>query len=166
MTSFEPGDNFHLGQVNQGPPTDGPHIWHTLGYERTVWEPGHQTLEWKASEDYAFPTTTGYIVHGGMVSTILDTAMGGACWTLLNHDEAFLTANLNVEFHRATRPGLLRAEGRVVSRTKRAVFCSAELFDEDERHTASARCTQIILPSQGPAGRPWRNQDPESERPG
>lgn len=159
MTKFEPGDNFHLGKAQQGPAIDGPHIWNTLGYTRTVWEPGHQTLEWKATEDYAFPTKTGYIVHGGMVSTLLDTAMGGACWTLLNHSEAFLTSNLNVEFHRATRPGLLRAEGRVVSRTKRAVFCSAEIFDADGVHTASARCTQIILPSHGPAGRPGRGRD-------
>jgi uncharacterized protein (TIGR00369 family) len=159
VTEFEPGDNFHLARAQQGPPSDEAHIWNTLGYQRTVWEPGHQTLEWKATEDYAFPTRTGHIVHGGMISTILDTAMGGACWTLLNSDEAFLTSNLNVEFHRATRLGLLRAEGRVVSRTKRAVFCSAELFDEDGRHTASARCTQIILPSQGPAGRQWRADD-------
>ena len=27
--------------------------------------------------------TSGHIVHGGLVATILDTAMGGACWTLL-----------------------------------------------------------------------------------
>lgn len=153
--NFEPGDNFHARPGNEGPPSDGPHIWNTLGYQRVVWEPGRQAIEWKATEDYAFPTMTGYIVHGGMVSTVLDTAMGGACWTLLNHDQAFLTSNLNVEFHRATRPGLLRAEGRVVSKTKRAIFCTAELFDEDGRHTASARCTQIILPSES-AGRPWR----------
>ena len=156
MTTFEPGDNFERGKGQDGPPHDGPHIWRTLGYHRTKWEPGEQHIEWKATEEYAFPSMSGYIVHGGMVATILDTAMGGSCWTLLNHDEAFLTSNLNVEFHRATRPGLLRAEGRVVSRTKRAVFCAAELYDEDDKHTASARCTQIILPSEGPAGRPWR----------
>ena len=154
--SFEPGENFERGKVREGPPVEGPHIWKTLGYQRTLWEPGQQHIEWKATEDYAFPSLSGYIVHGGMVSTILDTAMGGACWTLLNSNEAFLTSNLNVEFHRATRLGLLRAEGRVVSRTKRAVFCASELFDEDNKHTASARCTQIILPMDGPAGRPWR----------
>jgi uncharacterized protein (TIGR00369 family) len=156
--TFEPGDNYYVGKDQPRPPIEGPHIWATLGYQRTKWEPGHQVIEWKATEDYAFPTMTGYIVHGGMVSTVLDTAMGGACWTLLNHDEAFLTSNLNVEFHRATRPGLLRAEGRVVSKTKRAIFCTAELYDEDGRHTATARCTQIILPSDT-AGRPWRDKE-------
>ena len=162
---FEPGDNFHTGELRSGPPDNGPHIWRTLGYERTVWEPGHQVVQWKATEDYAFPSKSGHIVHGGMVSTLLDTAMGGAAWTLLNDHEAFLTANLQVEFHRATRLGLLRAEGNVVSRSRRAIFCEARLFDEDGKHTASGRCTQIVLPSSGPAGRPWHGKDPATQPP-
>jgi uncharacterized protein (TIGR00369 family) len=160
VTDFEPGDHFHERARWEERRPEGPHIWRTLGYQRTVWEPGHQVIEWKATEEYSFPSMSGYIVHGGMVSTVLDTAMGGACWTLLNTDEAFLTSNLSVDFLRATRPGLLRAEGRVVSRTKRAIFCTADLFDREARHTASARCTQIILPSTGPAGRPWHGKDP------
>ena len=146
MTDFEPGENFTLGQHESGPPTDGPHIWKTLGYERAVWEPGRQVIEWKATEDYGFPAFNGYIIHGGMVATLLDTAMGGACWTLLDREQVFLTSNLSVEFMKAARPGLLRGDGRAVNRTKRAVFCAAELFDSDGQLLAAARCTQIILP--------------------
>jgi uncharacterized protein (TIGR00369 family) len=159
VTDFEPGDHFYERAKWEERRPEGPHIWRTLGYVRTLWEPGRQTIEWPATEHYSFPSLSGHIVHGGMVSTILDTAMGGACWTLLNKTEAFLTSNLSVDFLRATRPGLLRAEGRVVSRTKRAVFCTADLFDEDDKHTASARCTQIILPSAGLAGRGWHGKD-------
>ncbi|HYI46505.1 MAG TPA: PaaI family thioesterase [Actinomycetota bacterium] len=162
MNKFKPGDHFHDLEKWEERRPEGPHIWRTLGYNRTLWEPGRQVIEWKATEDYSFPIMSGHIVHGGMVSTILDTAMGGACWTLLNNDEAFLTSNLNVEFFRATRPGLLRAEGRVVSRTKRAIFCAADLFDEDGKHTAGARCTQIVLPSET-AGRPWHGKDEKPE---
>lgn len=163
MTDFEPGDHFFERRKWEERRPEGAHIWRTLGYNRTLWEPGRQVIEWKATEDYSFPSLSGHIVHGGMVSTILDTAMGGACWTLLNNTEAFLTSNLSVDFLRATRPGLLRAEGRVVSRTKRAVFCTSDLYDEDGKHTASARCTQIILPSEGRAGRPWHGKDPAEE---
>jgi uncharacterized protein (TIGR00369 family) len=87
-----------------------------------------------------------------MVATVLDTAMGGACWTLLNHDEAFLTADLRVEYFRSARPGLLRAEGRVVRKARRVIFCAADLY-QDDRHIAGARCTQIVLPAEGSAGR-------------
>jgi uncharacterized protein (TIGR00369 family) len=102
-------------------------------------------IEWDASEDYTFPDGNGgSIVHGGLVGTVLDTAMGGACATVLEDGESFLTADLRVEFMRAARPGPLRAEGRVVRKTKRVVFCSAELYDREDNHLASARCTQVV----------------------
>ena len=66
-----------------------------------------------------------------MVTTLLDTAMGGACWSVLDEGESFLTADLRVEFMRSSRPGTLRAEGRVVQRNRRVAFCSAELYDAD-----------------------------------
>jgi uncharacterized protein (TIGR00369 family) len=122
-----------------------PHIWLTLGYERVTWEPGRNVIRWEATPDYAFPSEGGHIVHGGMVATLLDTAMGGACWTVLDKHESFLTADLHVEFIRASRPGVLTADGRVVQRNRRVCFCSAELFDADERLLAAARCTQVLL---------------------
>lgn len=123
---------------------DGPHVWRTLGYRRTATDPGRMEIEWEATEDYTFPDGDGSIVHGGLVGTILDTAMGGAAATLLEDGESFLTADLRVEFMRSARPGLLRADGRVVRRTKRVVFCAAELYDSKGDHIASARCTQVI----------------------
>ena len=123
---------------------DGPHVWRTLGYRRTATEPGRMEIEWDASEDYTFPDGNGSIVHGGLVGTILDTAMGGACATVLEEGESFLTADLRVEFMRSARPGLLRADGRVVRKTRRVVFCSAELYDGEGTHLASARCTQVL----------------------
>ncbi len=124
---------------------DHPHIWRTLGYRRGDWEPGRNVVEWEATPEYAFRFGDGYVVHGGMVTTLLDTAMGGATWTLLEEGERFLTGDLRVEFFRSARPGTLRAEGRVVHRSRRAIFCSAELTDSEGKALASARCTQIII---------------------
>ena len=131
----------------------GPHIWHTLGYRRTELKPGGTTVEWDAVVDYCFPSASGPIVQGGMVTALLDAAMGGACWTVLDNDQAFLTADLRVEFLRSCRPGTLRAVGEVVRRTRRVVFCSAELHDADDLVLAAARCTQVVLPADGRAGR-------------
>ncbi len=136
-----------------GPPGSGPHVWHTLGYRRRHSAVGHATVEWEASLDYSFPTSNGPVVQGGLVTAVLDSAMGGACWTVLEPDETFLTADLRVEFLRTTRPGVLTANGTVVRRTRRVVFCAAELVDADGMVLAASRCTQVILPSDGPAGR-------------
>lgn len=159
VSSFEPGERFHDPERWEDGHPDTPHIWRTLEYRRGAWEPGRQIVEWKATESYCFPSNSGPIVHGGMVSTVLDTAMGGACWTLLDYSEAFLTADLHVEFMRPARPGLLRAEGRVVSRSQRVVFCSADLFDENDSLLATARCTQVVLPARGSSGRHQEKKD-------
>ncbi len=121
-----------------------PHIWLTLGYRSIEQGDGRAVIEWDATPDYCFQSPSGPIVHGGMVTTLLDTAMGGACWSVLEETESFLTADLRVEFMRSARPGTLRAEGLVVQRNRRVAFCSAQLLDADGTVLASSRCTQII----------------------
>ena len=121
-----------------------PHIWRTLGYRGVEQGDGRSLIEWDATPAYCFHAPSGPIVHGGMVSTLLDTAMGGACWSVLAEGESFLTADLRTEFVRSARPGTLRAEGWVVQRNRRVAFCAAELRDEAGELLASSRCTQII----------------------
>jgi len=126
---------------------DGPNLWRTLGFRRTQWGPGSSTVEWDATADYGFATPGGQVIQGGLVTAILDSAMGGACFTVLNNDELFLTADLRVEFFRPTRPGPLRATGQVVRKASKVVFCAAELFDAEGTTLAASRCTQVILPA-------------------
>ena len=133
--------------------TEGPHVWRTLGLRRRSVQDGKSIVEWDAPEDYSFPTADGRVIQGGLVTAILDSAMGGACWSVLEGEETFLTADLRVEFLRPTRPGPLTAHGSVVRRTRRVVFCSAELVDAQGVTTAASRCTQVVLPATGPAGR-------------
>ncbi|MCW2545228.1 MAG: PaaI family thioesterase [Frankiales bacterium] len=130
------------------------HIGATIGMRILERADGRAVIGWDAQAEYGFPAASGQIIHGGMVTTILDTAMGAATWSSLTADEVFLTADLRVEFYRATRPGPLVAKGLVIKRTSRLAFCSAELFDADDRLLAGARATQTILPAQGAMARP------------
>jgi len=131
------------GWSDEAPPA--PHIWRTLGYRGVEQAAGKAVIEWEATPEYCFHDSGGgFIVHGGMVTTLLDTAMGGACWSVLDDEESFLTADLHCEFVRSARPGVLRAEGRVVQRNRRVAFCAADLYDADGELLASSRCTQII----------------------
>jgi uncharacterized protein (TIGR00369 family) len=131
------------GWGEEAPPA--PHIWRTLDYRGVEQAEGKAVIEWEAMPEYCFHDGRGgFIVHGGMVTTLLDTAMGGACWSVLGDEESFLTADLHVEFLRATRPGVLRAEGRVVRRNRGVAFCAANLYDAGGELLASSRCTQII----------------------
>ncbi len=123
---------------------DGVHIWNTLGYRFVEGAEEHVTLEWDAVPAYAFPNGGRAIVHGGMVATLLDTAMGHVCLARLGPGESFLTADLHVDFYRAATPGTLRAEAEVKHQSRRAVFCAASLYDAEGALLASARCTQIV----------------------
>lgn len=131
----------------------GKHLWTTLGYRRLAWGEGTTSIGWDATEEYGFPTAGGPVIQGGLVTALLDAAMGGACWTVLDADQAFLTADLRVEFLRSTRPGPVHATGTVVRRTRRVVFCEAQLFDAADVLLAVSRCTQVVLPAEGRAGR-------------
>jgi uncharacterized protein (TIGR00369 family) len=153
VPGIEPGERFKDIDGFDDARHTGPNLWRTLGYRRTDWQPGRTTIEWDADPDYCFRTAGGPVVQGGMVTAILDAAMGGACWSVLDLDQAFLTADLRVEFLRSSRPGLLRATGTVIRRTRRVVFCAAELFDAAGTLLATSRCTQVVLPADGQAGR-------------
>jgi uncharacterized protein (TIGR00369 family) len=131
--------------VNEEP----AHLWETLGFRRVDAEPGTCTVEWDAPTAYCFPSASGPIVQGGLVTALLDASMGGATWSVTGDGEQFLTADLRVEFLRASRPGLLRATGFVVRRTRRVIFCGSELYDDTGGQLASSRCTQIVLPARG-----------------
>jgi uncharacterized protein (TIGR00369 family) len=131
----------------------GTHLWTTLGYRRVSWGEGSSAVAWDATPEYGFPTASGTVIQGGLVTALLDAAMGGACWTVLDPDQAFLTADLRVEFLRSTRPGTITATGTVVRRTRRVVFCEAQLHDAEGQFLAASRCTQVVLPAEGRAGR-------------
>ena len=141
-----------LARFDEGLRT-GTHLWTTLGYRRLSWGTGTTTIAWEATPEYGFPTATGTVIQGGLVTALLDAAMGGACWSVLDEDQAFLTADLRVEFLRSTRPGQVRAEGSVVRRTRRVVFCEARMYDGAGVMLATSRCTQVVLPADGVAGR-------------
>lgn len=120
-------------------------FWNTLGYRHVTVDDDRMVIEWDAGEEYSFPdASTGSIIHGGMVATLLDTAMGGACMIALGDAARFLTADLRAEFFRPARPGILRAEGRVIRRTRGVAFCAADVTDAEGNLVASARCTQIV----------------------
>ena len=163
-----PGERFADAEQWDHARATPPHLWATLGYRRLAWEPGSTTIAWDATADYCFPTASGPIVQGGLVTALLDAAMGGSCWTVLDRDQAFLTADLRVEFLRSAEVGTLCARGWVVRRTRRVVFCAAELYRGEAPAgdvLATSRCTQVVLPADGRAGRYQQSTEPGAAPP-
>lgn len=142
-TQWTAGERF--ADMAPGGKPNYPGIWAHLGWEVIELEPGYSVLQWEPDSNHSFKAGDSWIVHGGMVTTLLDTAIGQATWSLLNKGEAFLTADLRTEFYRPTRPGLVRAVGHVVHKTKKLTFATADLFDAEERLLASLRGTNVTI---------------------
>jgi uncharacterized protein (TIGR00369 family) len=71
------------------------------------------------------------VLHGGMWTLMADTAMGGACRTLLKPSERVVTARLDFHWLGALAGDRLRGIGRVLSREQRLWHCTVELYAGD-----------------------------------
>jgi acyl-CoA thioesterase len=59
------------------------------------------------------------VVHGGVVYALVDYAMGGALTSRLEPGERCATLEVKINYLRTVEAGSLRAEARVVERTRR-----------------------------------------------
>lgn len=85
-------------------------------------------------------------VHGGMISTLLDTAMGCALHTLLDKGTAYATLELKVNFLRPVRQrrGKMTALGRIVQMGTTIALLEAQLLDKKGRIYAHSTSTFVI----------------------
>jgi uncharacterized protein (TIGR00369 family) len=84
------------------------------------------------------------LVHGGMIATLADTAMGLAVRTVLHPGRRHVTVQLGVEFLRPGRPGKIVAHGRSVRIGSQFGFAEADVTDTDGRLLAKAHSTLSV----------------------
>jgi uncharacterized protein (TIGR00369 family) len=88
-------------------------------------------------------------MHGGIVATLVDTAMGCAVSSMLPADASFTTLELSTNFVRPiTRAtGRVHAEGIVVHDGRHIMTAEARVHDDDGNLYAHATSTCMILRS-------------------
>jgi uncharacterized protein (TIGR00369 family) len=74
------------------------------------------------------------VVHGGVLSTVLDISMGHTCQKFLS---AGTTIDMEIHFHRAVRTDAV-CTGRILHGGRRIVHLESRLFDNQGRLAASA----------------------------
>jgi uncharacterized protein (TIGR00369 family) len=94
-----------------------------LGARREHWEPGRSVVSLHLREEL---TNSWNSAHGGVITALLDAAMGGAAMSADIHETGVVTVNLSVTFVRSAT-GVLRAEGRALRSGRGLVFCEAEI---------------------------------------
>lgn len=121
-----------------------PPVMRLIGASRLEAEEGRVSVEMTAEEFHYNPLGS---VHGGVISTLLDTAAGCAVHSTLPAGVGYTTLDLNVKFLRAvtTASGLLRCEGTVLSRGRRTALAEARLTDGSGRLAAHATSSCLIF---------------------
>jgi uncharacterized protein (TIGR00369 family) len=104
------------------------------------------TAVWEYTVDPAHYNPNG-VLHGGVLMTLLDTAMGHAVAEMVIPDGKFnAAAQMNVHFLLPIRSGLIRARAQVRKLGRRLAVVDAEATDEDGRVVGIATATHSILP--------------------
>lgn len=86
-------------------------------------------------------------VHGGVISAILDTAMGCSLHSLLEAGTGYITLELKVNFLKAItiKSGKLKAIGNIIHSGSRTALVEATLTDEKDTIYAHGTSTCMIL---------------------
>jgi uncharacterized protein (TIGR00369 family) len=115
-----------------------------VGFDLVEVGEGRASFELDPAERHYNPLGT---VHGGVASTLLDSAMGCAVHTTLGEGEAYTTLELKVNFVRAITEatGRVVAAGSVIHRGGRVATAQARLTDESGRLLAHATSTCLIM---------------------
>jgi uncharacterized protein (TIGR00369 family) len=87
------------------------------------------------------------VVHGGIVCTLLDSALGCALHTTLPAGKGYTSVEIKVNYLKAVRPqsGLLTATGRVVRAGSRVGFTEGEVVDASGALVATGTSTLLLF---------------------
>ncbi len=107
------------------------------------WEPGRIWQSWTVRQDLFHPRGA---LFGGYIAALADRALGLVTMSVLEHDEAFTTADLNVSFFRAVSGGTLRLEGEVIHRGRSLIQTECVFLRDDGKLAAKASASQAVIP--------------------
>lgn len=84
------------------------------------------------------------VVHGGVIYTLVDYAMGGALTSVLEPGERCATIEVKVQYVAPVERGTIRADARVVTRTRRLGILETRVYAGEDHLVALATGTFVI----------------------
>lgn len=91
----------------------------------------------------------GKVAHGGVLYSLVDSAMGAAVFTALPPGWGCLTAELKLNYLRPVRQGRAIASAQVVHRGRTLAIVTGEVRDADDVLLGIAQGTFAVFPREG-----------------
>ena len=133
------GEGGPKGRVGRSEPSAA---WRWLGIAEVELGDGMATVQMTPTEDMA--NHAGF-VHGGMISTLADSAMGRSLRTLVPGVARAMSFDLKLNFISAAKVGeTLRAVGRVIHAGRRTAVAECRVETPAGRLVATASATFAI----------------------
>ena len=82
--------------------------------------------------------------HGGVLFSLLDTAMGRAILSDLPEGRGCATIEAKLNYFRPVRSGRLRTVGRLVNRSRQIAYAEGTIFDAEDRLVARSTGTFML----------------------
>jgi uncharacterized protein (TIGR00369 family) len=132
----------------------GSNLQALLGYKLVEWAPDRAVVEMRVAPHHL---NRSGLLHGGVLTTVLDTASGyaGCFCTVQGNVRRTLTLSLTTNYMGQMRGDVLRVEARRAGGGRRVYFVEATATDEDGTPIASSTGTfRYHKGSENPEGLP------------
>ncbi|MCM3882731.1 PaaI family thioesterase [Frankia sp. R82] len=122
---------------------EGVGVGHSLGIDLVTLDIGRSVWTFRPSPAAANAMLT---VHGGVIATLMDTAMGSAVYTRLPADTYYTTLELKVNFVRpvSLTADLVTCEAKAVHVGRRTATAEASVVNTDGKLIAHGSCTCLV----------------------
>ena len=112
-----------------------------LGARAASAEDGRATVRFEATDEHLNPAGT---VHGGVLATLVDTAMGLAVRSATGDEDVPATSQLTITYLRPGMPGRLTVTAQVRTRGEHLTVCEADV-EQDGKEIVHALATFALL---------------------
>jgi uncharacterized protein (TIGR00369 family) len=106
-------------------------------------EDGSARMSFRAEQEHLNQAGT---LHGGVLATLVDTAMGAAVRSATDEGDVPATSQLTVTYLRPGKPGEIEVTARVRTRGEHLTVCEADV-EQDGRSLVHAVATFALLHS-------------------
>ena len=117
-------------------------FWDYIGMEEQIIEEGYAELRINITPNLYQRRGS---VHGGVLATLVDGAVGSAVRSTLSEEQPSTTVELKVNYFRPAKGDYLIAKAKISHRGKRLVIGQAEIVNSDGSLVAMGTATYMIL---------------------
>jgi uncharacterized protein (TIGR00369 family) len=121
-------------------------FWDYIGMKEVELGDGHSVIRLEVTENLLQRRSS---VHGGVLATLIDAAIGSAVRSELSEEQFSATVEMKINYLRPAKGSYLLAKGQIVQRGKNLAVGSAEILNDEGKLVAMGTGTFMVFNGDG-----------------